>query len=363
MKNRFLFRSSLWAAFCVIASGALANSAAAEDKKLDQPPKPIKQAAPEFPLEMQMAGIGGSVKLAYLVNEEGNVEEVIVLASNNPWFDRPAIESVFKWHFEPGRKEGKPVRTWIKQDVDFHVRGSERVGLWAVKKTSKHKSLPAEFQWHTAPVPVGSNFPVYPFESLRAKVKGKTKVRFIIGPEGRVLVAEVMEATVPELGRAAVAAMETWLFTPPKKRDGTASFAVVEMEHDYHPSGWGNVPLTDSAKRILRSLDRNPAAVVAPKELDAMPKPLSQRAPVFPTALRDKGLSGEAEIEFFIDEDGDAQLPRIVSATAPEFGYAAAQAVAAWRFTPPRVNGKPAVVRVQVPVSFALSAAQKEASQ
>jgi hypothetical protein len=34
-------------------------------------------------------------------------------------------------------------------------------------------------------------------------------------------------------------------------------------------------------------------------------------------------------------------LPRIVSASAPEFGYAAAQAVATWRFTRPERKGKP----------------------
>jgi len=41
-----------------------------------------------------------------------------------------------------------------------------------------------------------------------------------------------------------------------------------------------------------------------------------------------------------------------VSATAPEFGYAAAQAVATWRYEPPLLDGKPVIARVQIPVSF-----------
>lgn len=46
------------------------------------------------------------------------------------------------------------------------------------------------------------------------------------------------------------------------------------------------------------------------------------------------------------------QMPHIIEATAPEFGYAACQSVATWRFESPLIKGEPAVVRLQVPVSF-----------
>jgi hypothetical protein len=57
------------------------------------------------------------------------------------------------------------------------------------------------------------------------------------------------------------------------------------------------------------------------------------------------------------------RLPRIVSATADSFGYAAAQAVVAWQFGPPLVGGKPAVVRVKVPFKFSLNNAKAPAAQ
>jgi TonB family protein len=75
---------------------------------------------------------------------------------------------------------------------------------------------------------------------------------------------------------------------------------------------------------------------------------------VFPFALQGKAETGEALIEFFIDEDGTVLLPRVVSASAPEFGYAAVQAVSQWQFEAPKRGGKSTVVRAQVPFNFAL---------
>jgi hypothetical protein len=45
-------------------------------------------------------------------------------------------------------------------------------------------------------------------------------------------------------------------------------------------------------------------------------------------------------------------LPRIVSASAPEFGWAAATSVSQWLFKAPRRKGKPVDVKVAMPVSF-----------
>ena len=69
-------------------------------------------------------------------------------------------------------------------------------------------------------------------------------------------------------------------------------------------------------------------------------------------ALRAEGPTGSAEIEFIIDREGRARLPRIVSASREEFGWAAATAIAQWVFDPPKKNGQPVDTRVRIPVSF-----------
>ena len=63
--------------------------------------------------------------------------------------------------------------------------------------------------------------------------------------------------------------------------------------------------------------------------------------PAFPSALRAQAGSGKAVIEFLIDEQGRVRLSRIVSASDPAFGDAAAQALTAWQFAAPTVGGQP----------------------
>ena len=73
-------------------------------------------------------------------------------------------------------------------------------------------------------------------------------------------------------------------------------------------------------------------------------------------------MAGEAKVEFFVDRNGDVQLPHIVSCSAPEFGYAAVQAIATWRYSVPRKGGKPVTARATIPLEFAMrapAAAQK----
>jgi TonB family protein len=57
-------------------------------------------------------------------------------------------------------------------------------------------------------------------------------------------------------------------------------------------------------------------------------------------------------IEFLVDEEGRARLPRSVTATDEAFAYAAMQAIAGWRFEPPTRGGRAVVVRVQIPMVF-----------
>lgn len=152
--------------------------------------------------------------------------------------------------------------------------------------------------------------------------------------------------------------IDTWEFTPPAKKDGTPCLALIAIDHKFKPSGDGDVPVTHEAREILRLLEKSPANIATLAELDRIPKALSRRQPVYPTALEKAGQAGQAMIEFFIDRNGDAQLPRIVSSSAPEFGYAAVQAVATWRFEPALKDGKIVVARAQIPMEFKLGEAR-----
>jgi TonB family protein len=122
---------------------------------------------------------------------------------------------------------------------------------------------------------------------------------------------------------------------------------------DFNENGRGYVPVSDKAREIIRELKRNPGRIVPAGELDELPEPLSRRPPDFPISLLNDGEGGRAVIEFFLDEAGYVELPHVVESSKPEFGYAAVQAVAAWRFQPPRRQGKGVITRLQVPFNFA----------
>lgn len=317
------------------------------------PPKPLKREPPLYPLNMRLAGLAGKVMVEFVIDTQGQVQNPVVVRSNNPWFERPAIEAILKWSFKPAEMDGRKVNVRAMQQLEFDPQqlGSKE-GLWYVPKQKNPQELPEELRWAIAPQPVNTAFPIYPLAALRAGQAGWSEIRFIIGPNGRITGSQLLGASHPEMGAAALAMIDTWEFTPPKKKDGTPCNAVLTIRHQFKPNNYGDVPVSDEARKILKKLEKKPGEIVSFKELDQPCKPLSRRAPVYPTKLLEAGQSGEATIEFFIAPNGDAELPSIISNSAPEFGYAAAQAVATWRFEPPLKDGKPTTVRVQIPMEF-----------
>ena len=316
-------------------------------------PVPIKQSPPVYPYAMSRAGLDGAVTVEFIIDRQGNVQNPYVVSSNNAWFERPAIDAIWGWKFKPGEMNGRPVNTRVTQRIEFNLEpAGESPNVWRVTKGKEHHKLPPDLQWETPPTPVLTLFPVYPFEQLKTGINGRARVAYIVGPKGHVILAKLQEATAPEFGQALLAMIDAWQFTPAKKKDGTPCFASLASEYEFKPTGRADVPVSETALKILRNLEKKPGALMTLEDLDVPLKPLSRRPPVYPTALKEAGQDGSAEIEFFVDQNGDAQLPRIVSSTATEFGYAAALAVATWRFEAPKKGGKAVVVRARIPIEF-----------
>jgi len=43
----------------------------------------------------------------------------VVQQSPDPVFDRAALDAIKKWKFEPGKRNGKPVRFRMRQPITF----------------------------------------------------------------------------------------------------------------------------------------------------------------------------------------------------------------------------------------------------
>ncbi len=104
---------------------------------------------------------------------------------------------------------------------------------------------------------------------------------------------------------------------------------------------------------VAAPLPEVPAKVLSDARI--APEIMHTVAPHHPPALREKLINGEAEIECLIGDNGQILEATITSATHPEFGEAALEAVRQWQFKAGERDGQPAAMRVKIPISFELS--------
>jgi TonB family protein len=188
---------------------------------------------------------------------------------------------------------------------------------------------------------------IYPYEMLMEGKAGWAEASFVIDYAGRPLFTNPAGASDPAFAKAAVAMIEANEFTPARKgRHVTMTPTSLRFAFD------GDAALDADALRVLIELRKAQPAICSLAELDQRPKALSQTSPVYPRALKEDGLTGQAEIEFVVSSEGKVLFPHIVSASQEDFGWAAAIAVAQWRFQPPTKNGQKVDVRMTVPVLF-----------
>jgi protein TonB len=88
--------------------------------ELDQKPRPIFQASPVYPARMRK--VRGVVSVTFVVDTAGNVREPQVEESTHAAFDKPALDAVKQWKFEPGIKGGERVSTKIRVPIYFQPR-------------------------------------------------------------------------------------------------------------------------------------------------------------------------------------------------------------------------------------------------
>jgi outer membrane biosynthesis protein TonB len=192
--------------------------------------------------------------------------------------------------------------------------------------------------------------PVYPYEFLKGDVGGNAVVTYLIGQNGRVSVTRVASADRPEFGLALQAAVERFEYEPALKNGGP-HISVQSFEQRFSTND--SQLCTGDDDRLLRMERKHPEKIVSARTLDEPLKPLTTRSPVYPSTLFLKQVNqGKATIELLVNEEGLPRLPRIVSASEPAFGYAAAQAAVLWTFSHPKVKGEPAVTRIQIPFGF-----------
>lgn len=90
--------------------------------EIDQKPRAVFQSAPMYPAELRDKKVEGSVIVIFVVDASGKVLDPRVEKSDHPAFDKPALDAVRQWKFEPAVKGGKRVPCKMRLPMRFQPR-------------------------------------------------------------------------------------------------------------------------------------------------------------------------------------------------------------------------------------------------
>lgn len=85
---------------------------------LEESPRVIFRARPDVTLAMRKR-MPCTVFIVMDVDATGQVQNPVVVRSDDPMFNEPALKAIRKWKFEPGKRGGKPDLFRVRQPMTF----------------------------------------------------------------------------------------------------------------------------------------------------------------------------------------------------------------------------------------------------
>ncbi len=82
----------------------------------------LRRPAPVYPQAARSRHIEGWIKVQFVVDERGQVEQIEVLAAEPQGvFDQSVLRCVAGWRFKPGTVEGRVVKARVQQTIRFQL--------------------------------------------------------------------------------------------------------------------------------------------------------------------------------------------------------------------------------------------------
>ena len=159
---------------------------------------PFFKPEPDYPTDALKQGIEGYVILQFDVNEEGKVENPVVLESKpTDIFDSSAIRAASKFKFNPKILNGKPVRV-----IDVKNRITYKIGEDSDDSDPEY-------------IPIFKPEPDYPTDALKLGIEGYVIVQFDVTEEGKVENPVVLESKPDDIfDSSAIRAASKFKFKP-----------------------------------------------------------------------------------------------------------------------------------------------------
>ena len=86
---------------------------------IDQKPRLLFPTSPVYPAELRGKKLEGDVTVIFVVDDGGRVLTPKAVKSNNTAFEKPALDAIKQWKFEPGLKGGKRVACRMRISIRF----------------------------------------------------------------------------------------------------------------------------------------------------------------------------------------------------------------------------------------------------
>ncbi|MEO6996245.1 MAG: TonB family protein [Lacunisphaera sp.] len=306
------------------------------------PAKLKSTPTPGYPEELADRRLPGQVVLEFTIETDGRPQSPKVLWSPHAAFVGEALKALAKYQFQPSHQGPLLLPSGpTKGQMEFESLGATRAELLAIN----HLTVLDAQKFRDLPNPAVLPEPVYPYALLLAGESGSATVNFTVTDHGAVSEILLKDASRPEFGAALIAAIEASAFDAALIGTDPAPAKMV-VTYTFVPPAGGEL------NRLMVALQPGGPGVAGARGLDERLRPIWRVSPVYPDALRVEKPVGKTMIEFIIDREGRCRLPRVVSASQPEFGWAAAAAINQWVFARPMKGGQPVDVKVDIPVDF-----------
>ncbi len=130
MKRILLVACTTLLMMCVVPWSAAQNKASGKTPVIEAvaitdditPPRLSEVANPYYTPEARKKKIEGTVTLAIVVNQKGDVADAKVVKGLGYGLDENAILAVKEWKYKPAEKDGEPIAVKMEVTADFYLR-------------------------------------------------------------------------------------------------------------------------------------------------------------------------------------------------------------------------------------------------
>jgi TonB family protein len=198
--------------------------------------------------------------------------------------------------------------------------------------------------------------PLFPEELTRLGVReGEVRLVLSVDHLGNLEDTLVISSTHPKFTDATLGAFKKWRFKPLRQSgQPVAATAMVTVKFETRGAVVTSMSSQDAAMAFVMPMMRNADAyrMHTLRELDQIPTPIAAPGPAYPRELKDKGVTGEVNVGFYIDETGAVRIPSVDAGEDPRLASLAIEALRQWRFEPPRSKGVPVLVKASQAFKF-----------